>query len=135
VRSILADTGPLVALFKQADKHHKAAVRWAGANRVRLLTTWPVLTETCHFITLPGRCSLFEFIERGGLSVADISVADLKGYAEVMSKYADRSVDLADASLVVLAERTGNNEIITIDRTDFSIYRLSRGRHFEILFP
>ncbi len=135
MRSILADTGPLVALFKQEDRHHKAAVSWANANRVRLLTTWPVVTEACHFITLSGRRGLFQFIERGGVTVADIGIADLNGCVEIMTKYSDRSVDLADASLVLLAERSGNNEIITIDRTDFSVYRLGRNRHFEILFP
>ncbi|MFM9972541.1 MAG: type II toxin-antitoxin system VapC family toxin [Burkholderiales bacterium] len=135
MRSILADTGPLVALFKKEDRHHKAAVRWAEANRVRLLTTWPVVTEACHFLALSGRRGLFQFIERGGITVADIGMADLKGFTEVMSRYSDRSVDLADASLVLLAERLGNNEIITIDRTDFSVYRLGRNRHFEIIFP
>lgn len=135
MRSILADTGPLVALFKKADQHHKATVRWAEANTVRLLTTWPVLTETCHFISGEGKRGLFHFVEAGGLTVADINVADLKEFADIMAKYADRVVDLADASLILLAERSGTNEIITIDRTDFSTYRLSGNRAFNILFP
>lgn len=52
-----------------------------------------------------------------------------------MNNYADREVDLADASLVLLAERSGASDIITIDRADFSTFRLSRKRNFNILFP
>ena len=135
VKSILADTGPLVALFKREDQHHKATVAWAEANTVRLLTTWPVLTESCHFLSREGKLCLFQFIEAGAVTVADISAADLKGFANIMAKYTDRKVDLADASLVLLAEQSGATDIITIDRADFSIYRLSRNRAFNILFP
>ena len=135
MKSILADTGPLVALFKSGDLHHKATVRWADSNTVRLSTTWPVLTEVCHFITLEGKRALFQFVENGGVTVADTTIADVKPIEEIMSKYSDRRVDMADASLVLLAERTGTTDIITIDRADFSTYRLSRNRVFNIVFP
>lgn len=82
-----------------------------------------------------GKRSLFQFIEAGAVSVADISISDLKGFSSIMTKYIDRRVDLADASLVLLAEQSGATDIITIDRTDFSTYRLSRNRGFNILFP
>lgn len=135
MKSILADTGPLVALLLRRDPHHRATVRWMTDNVHRLLSTWPVITEACHFLELRGKLALFEFIERGALVVADIVPGDLKAVAKIMSTYADREVDLADASLVLLAERTGVTDIITIDRNDFSTYRLGRGRVFNIVFP
>ena len=135
MQSILADTGPLVALLLKRDPHHRATVQWMAANAHRLLSTWPVITEACHFLGLRGKLALFELVERGALVVADIAAGDLKAVAKIMSTYADREVDLADASLVLLAERSGVTGIITIDRNDFSTYRLSRGRAFNIIFP
>lgn len=135
MRSILADTGPLVAYFLKRDPHHRDTVRWMTHNAHQLLSTWPVIVEACHFLDLRGKLALFESFSRGALSISDIAAGDLKSFANVMSTYSDREVDLADASLVILAERTGVTEIITIDRSDFSTFRLSRGKAFTILFP
>ena len=135
MKSILADTGPLVALLLKKDPHHRSTARWVASNAHRLLSTWPVVTEACHFLRLEGKLALFQIIERGALVVADMAAGDVKALASVMSTYADREVDLADASLVLLAERTGTSDIITTDRTDFSVYRLSRNRAFNIVFP
>ena len=135
MKSILADTGPLVALLLKNDPYHRATVRWTTRNVHRLLSTWPVVTEVCHFLGLEGKLALFQMIERGALDIADIACGDVRAFASLMTAYADREVDLADASLVLLAERTGTADIITIDRTDFSIYRLSRNRAFNVVFP
>ena len=134
MKSILADTGPLVALLLKRDPHHRATGRWIANNVHRLLSTWPVVTEACHFLGLDGKLGLFQMIERGALVIADISSGDVKAFASVMTAYGDREVDLADASLVLLAERTGTTDIITTDRNDFSVYRLSRNRTFNIVF-
>ena len=135
MRNILADTGPLVALLLKRDPNHRATTRWIAGNTHRLLSTWPVVTEVCHFLDLRGKLALFQIIERGALVVADIASGDVKAFASIMATYADRDVDLADASLVLLAERSGTKDIITFDRKDFSTYRLSRSRTFNILFP
>lgn len=135
MRNILADTGPLVALLRKRDPHHRATVNWIAANTHRLLSTWPVVVEACFFLDLPGKLGLFQMIERGALVITEISAGDVNAFASVMSTYADREVDLADASLVLLAERSGTTDIITIDRSDFSAFRLSRNRAFNILFP
>ena len=135
MKSILADTGPLVALLIKRDPHHRATAHWIANNVQRLLSTWPVVTEACHFLGLDGKLALFQMIERGALVIADIASGDVKAFASVMVTYGDREVDLADASLVLLAERTGTTDIITTDRTDFSVYRLSRNRTFNIVFP
>ena len=52
---------------------------------------------------------------------------------ELMLKYADRPMDLADASMVWAAEQTGLRQILTTDRTDFEIYRTKTGQRLEIL--
>jgi predicted nucleic acid-binding protein len=52
---------------------------------------------------------------------------------ELMLKYADRPMDLADASMIWAAEQTGVRRILTTDRTDFEIYRTKSGQRLEIL--
>jgi len=51
-----------------------------------------------------------------------------------MSKYADRPMDLADAALIRVAEREGIRRIFTVDRDDFSVYRL-HGRARPTIIP
>lgn len=67
------------------------------------------------------------------LEIDDTLRRDLPRIAEVMEKYRDLPADFADASLVVLAERTGVTDIATIDK-DFSIYRTKDKRQFRNVF-
>jgi predicted nucleic acid-binding protein len=53
----------------------------------------------------------------------------------LMKKYQDRPMDLADASLVALAEEAGLSEIFTLDHADFRIYRIARRRGFRLWPP
>ena len=55
-------------------------------------------------------------------------------YARMMRKYADRPMDLADASLVWLANQNGITDIITIDRADFTVYRTTKRKAFRNVF-
>lgn len=52
---------------------------------------------------------------------------------ELMLKYADRPMDLADASMIWAAEHFGLRQILTTDHTDFAIYRTKTGQRFEIV--
>lgn len=110
-------------------------MRWIAGNTHRLLSTWPVVTEGCHFLDLHGKLALLQMIERGALIIADIAAGDVKAFASIMNNYADREVDLADASLALLGERSGASDMITIDLVDSSTFRLSRKRTFNIVFP
>ena len=68
------------------------------------------------------------WIERGGATLVDVPVVALRAIAERMDKYADLPMDLADASLLWIAEREGVLDVLTLDRRDFGIYRTERGR-------
>ncbi len=52
----------------------------------------------------------------------------------MMRKYADRPMDLADASLVWLANASEVTNIITIDRADFAVYRTAKRQAFKNIF-
>ncbi len=67
------------------------------------------------------------------LHIAALTPEDLPGLAALIRKYSDRPMDLADASLVWLANRTGISDIITLDRADFSVYRTAKRKAFRNL--
>lgn len=129
---ILVDTGPLVALFDPQDGQHDRCVKALKEIREPIATTTPVLTEAFHMLgpASIGSDRLREFIEDGGLSVWFFDRPTLTRAFELMELYADRPMDLADASLVTAAEALGTRRVFTIDRNDFETYRVRRGhRH------
>jgi predicted nucleic acid-binding protein len=81
-----------------------------------------------------GPTLLAEFAAASGLEVVDFSqAAELVEAARRMRKYLDLPMDYADATLVLLAERTGVFDVLTLDRRGFSVYRSARGRHFSLV--
>lgn len=96
-----------------------------------LVTTWLVVTEAWHLLSDPARLAMMRWINSGGAAVFELGADSGKRMLALLEKYRDRPMDVADASLVVLAERTGVNEILTIDRADFDVYRLPGGRRFD----
>lgn len=137
---ILADTGPLVALFDPKDGDHRAARELLATLRAPLITTTPVLTEAFHLLdpSSHGARALREFVTTRGLGVWFLNVEWLSRAFELMDKYADHPMDLADASLVAAAEAHRTRTVFTLDRGDFSTYRVRVGRSwkpFRVLDP
>lgn len=132
---ILVDTGPLVALFDPADGDHDRCVRQLAAIKEPLCTTVPVLTEAFHLLN-PGSIGsqrLMDFIAGGGLGVRYLDAVGLNRAFALMVRYADHPMDLADASLVVLAETLRLRKVFTLDRNDFATYRIQHG-HQQLAF-
>jgi predicted nucleic acid-binding protein len=123
---ILVDAGPLVALVDADDQFHKKCVAALKVVREPLVTVWPPVTEAMYLLSdLPkAQDALWEMVARGVLQLLPLDLADVSRIRELMGKYADRPMDLADAALVRVAEREGIRKIFTVDREDFSVYRL-----------
>jgi uncharacterized protein len=125
---LLVDTGPLVAWFDGRDAHHHMLRAFMADFRGELVSTWPVLTEVCHLLPESSVPAFMRWVGSGGLTVADVPSSAIRGLADRMDKYADLPMDLADASLIWLAEATGVLDILTLDRRDFGVYRTERGK-------
>jgi predicted nucleic acid-binding protein len=99
------------------------------------VTTWPVLTEAFYLLGdwEKGQNRLLDFIMSGGLIVHDVPATAYGRLRELMKKYADNPMDLADATLVLLAETHSIKKIFTLDRNGFSRYRPNHCPHFEII--
>ena len=129
---ILVDTGPLVALFDPADSAHELCVLTLKTIDEPLATTIPVLTEAFHLLrpASTGAARLMDFVAESGLGVLFLDEAGLLRAFELMAQYSDSPMDLADASLVAVAEARNLETIFTIDRNDFDVYRLKRGHRY-----
>ena len=134
---IIADTGFWVALFNPRDKHHQQIRAFAPTINEPLITTLPVVTEVCYLLQRrcnPLKAAAFLNEPRAGLfSLFAISEAHLPTMTQLMIKYADLPMDLADASLVLLAEELGHGRIISTDRRDFHTYRWKNHQPFTNL--
>lgn len=129
----LVDTGPLVALFVRKDPDHARVAAFLRDFRGTLLTTLPVLTEVCHFLTPQVALRAMRWVDAGGTGLVDVPPDELREVIGLMEKYVDRPMDLADASLVWLAGRAGVREILTLDAADFGVFRTRDGKAFKNL--
>ena len=133
---ILVDAGPLVAVMDADDQHHGACVAAGRAIREPIGTVWPVLAEVMHLLRDQPKAQIgvWEMIERGALTLLPLDVSDVPRIRELIAKYADCPMDLADAALIRVAEREGVRKIFTVDRQDFAVYRI-HGRIRPTLLP
>jgi hypothetical protein len=134
VLSALVDSGPLIALFDRDDRYHGQVKDFLAKTALKLVTTWPVLTETCALVPQLAADDFLEYICRGGIVVAPLGTEDVATILTLRRKYADVPMDFADASLVVLAMREGMDRIVSLD-SDFEIYRLAGKKRFRNLLP
>ena len=129
---ILVDTGPLVALFDKRDKYHAWTVAALGSTVGPLTTCEAVLTEVCFLLKqqFGGAEEVFELLDRGLLQLRFDLGAEHERVAQLMKRYGDLPMSLADACLVRMAETIPASRVMTLD-TDFTVYR----RHGRQVIP
>jgi hypothetical protein len=124
---IIADTGFWVALSNDREKYHELAIDALNGLHEPLITTWPVLTETCHLLLkrrgIEAELGFIRSFQQGAFMVFDLREEHNSLLLRLMEKYADLPMDLADASLVILAEELHEGRILSTDRRDFQTYR------------
>lgn len=134
---IIADTGYWLALANAGDRHHQAAKDALAALREPLVTTWPVMTETCHLLAARlGATAHERFVEsaaRGAFTIFTLEPSHLPRILELLKKYRDLPMDMADASLVIVAEEIGSGRILSTDTRDFGAYRWKSRKPFRNL--
>ena len=132
---VLVDTGPIIAILSESDEHHKACVEQLRSISGPLLTCWPVIMEAAWLLrAYPlaiGR--LLSSFDGLPFKLLALNEQDLRGIATILAKYEGLGIQLADASLVHLANRESIESIFTLDRRDFSVLRLARGRKLRVI--
>ena len=133
---ILVDAGPLIALIHEDDNEHERCRDAFATMDEPLGTVWPVVAEAMHLLSFSWRAqeALWDMMETGAVEILPIGIDDVPRMKELMRNYRDLPMDLADATLVRVAERERLRQIFTLDRRDFQIYKPSRIGRF-IIFP
>jgi predicted nucleic acid-binding protein len=134
---IIADTGFWLALANRRDEHHAAARHVLDGLSERLITSWPVMTETCHLLSarlsMDACLAFVESARNGAFELFAVEPEHLPRVHVLMHKYRDLPMDLADASLVILAEALDSGRILSTDRRDFGAYRWKNRKPFRNL--
>ena len=124
-----------MALFDKDDRYHVLCVEILKEIREPLITTWPVLTECFYLLNFSWEVqeSLWLFIQRGGVEIYPIEKELLIRCRELMKQYRDLPMDLANATLVALADILEVPKIFTLDHKDFTIYRFKQKKRFTLI--
>jgi predicted nucleic acid-binding protein len=131
----LIDTGALLALLDRDDAWHERCSEAFRELRFPLATTSAVLAELFHLLGSNPRdvANAWHMLRSGAVTVLPITDDDAPHLERSMIQYADRPMDLADATLVRLAERESLSTVFTIDQDDFNTYRIRGKTRFRIV--
>jgi predicted nucleic acid-binding protein len=136
---IIVDTGFWLALANQKDSLHPLTKKqFQKLINEQFITTWCVVTETYYLLQkrvgIDAPKVFIHKISTGKLQVFDLKIKHCQRIEELMQKYRDLPMDLADASLVILAEELGSGQILSVDYRDFNTYRWKNTEPFQNLF-
>jgi uncharacterized protein len=121
---VLIDAGPLVALLDRTDQWHLLCRRAFERIDRAVIAVWPAIAEASHLLKQVhrGETTLLDVISSERFKIASLDREDIPRIQELMAKYHDLPMDLADAAIVQVAERERISRVFTIDQKDFRIY-------------
>lgn len=129
----IADTGFIVAFANREDRHHAWALGLAKEITEPLLTCEAVLAEAAFH--LGSSSYVLSLVRDGMLKIAFDCNQNLDQLRDLARRYEDRKPDLADLCLVRMSELYLRHTIITVDETDFRVYRRNKRDAIPMLCP
>jgi predicted nucleic acid-binding protein len=134
---ILLDTSGLLAAIDRSQTHHEAAARaLREAPPPRLLSPF-VLAELDYLLVtrvgMAAETALLDEVGRGTYQLEPMGASDVADARRTIERFPEHSIGLADASIVVLAERHDITDVLTLDEGHFRVLRTSADRRFRIL--
>lgn len=135
-RSVVLDTGPLVAFLNRRDNYHPWAVEQWKLIEPPLLTCEPVIAESCFLLrqVSGGSDSVMQLIEKRVIKVDFVLSDDVSVLRQSLAKYSSVPMSLADSCLVRMVEKRPDSQLLTFD-SDFKIYRKNRTQDISVIMP
>lgn len=129
----ILDAGPLIALLNRQDAHH----RWASDVLERLGPPFYSCPEAmAEAAALTGQpAAIVEMIQAEEIILRFDLSEQTAAVLALLKKYADREMDLADACIVRMTELMRDSQVITLDRTDFAVYRRNGRDLIPVITP
>ena len=129
----IADTGFVVAFLNRSDRHHQWAVAIGMGVSEPLLTCEAVLAETAFQVG--STVHVLALVQEGLLRIAFDLPKNFKEIMALAERYRDRAPDFADLCLIRMSELYGNLPVLTVDESDFRVYRRNRREVIPIVCP
>jgi predicted nucleic acid-binding protein len=132
----IVDTGPLVAFFDRAERHHRWVTKRIEELDAPLLICEPVLTEIMFLLGHYSQAqdALLDLLQNGALSIAFQVDEHVGALRRLLQKYRDTPMSLADACIVRMAEIYDRHAVLTLD-ADFSVYRKNGRVPLTLIYP
>jgi len=134
---MIADTSGLLAFFNRAEPEHDAARTAVAGLDAPLVVSPYVVAELDYLVAtrvgVKAELAVLDELTGGAYDLTSFGADDLARAAEVIAKYRDQSVGIADASIVVLADRHRTREVLTLDHRHFGVLRPLSGGRFKLL--
>ena len=129
----IADTGFLVAIANSRDQYHDWAVGLLGSLQTPLLTCEAVLSETAFHLQ-SSRTALL-MVESGLVRIAINPEREWPELLRLAEQFDDQSPDLADLCVIRLSEIYPMHKVLTVDGSDFRIYRRNSREQIPVVCP
>jgi predicted nucleic acid-binding protein len=134
---ILLDTSGLLSAIDESQRHHAACAEVLSEATPPLLLSPFVLAELDYLLATQvdgqAQLALVDEVARGVYQLEPFSAHDVAAAGDIMRRYSNLAIGLADASIVVLAQRHGTRDVLTLDERHFRALRVSGGKRFRVL--
>ena len=135
-KTVLIDSGPIVAALRQRDQHHEWARAHFTAGTEPFVTCEAVISESLFLLERAqnGKEALCGLLERGIIAVNFSFAGQLAETLRLIRRYHDTPMSFADACLVRMAEQTDHAAVFTTD-SDFLTYRKNNRQVIPLIMP
>ena len=134
---IICDTSALLAYFDASDAHNAQMAAVIEAETGPFLVSPYVVAELDYLLAtrrgVPAELAALAELSSGAWDLATFDASDLRHTCAVVERYQDQEIGVADASLVVLADRYRTDRLLTLDRRHFHVVRTTAGKSFRLL--
>lgn len=135
--TLVADSGALYALYDAGDQHHIGVRSAIERHRGPIVIPMAILAEVDYllgnWLGVKAEVDFLESVAIGAFELEPFTDADLQRCQELLTKYHDLKLGLADAAVIATAERLGTDRLLTVDERDFRTVVSHQGKAFVLL--